>query len=189
MMLLGRVAEASNRWTMLLAAATLAGATESILATPRFHSFTNLAVRPWRWCVPDLDWGQSLIELRDWMNRQAESQICLLYVGTADPAAYGIDVTDPFSAPTTRYIAFSRAALQGIPCRLGGGFAFVRPWRMLQSQISPAADLGGLLVYRVSDMEWIGQPWVVRISDWQQALDQPELIRIRNLWQRVQNDR
>ncbi|WP_428940834.1 ArnT family glycosyltransferase [Fontivita pretiosa] len=188
MILLGRVAEASSRRTILLVAAALAAAAESIHATPRFHSFTNLAADRWRWCVPDLDWGQSLIELRDWMNRQAESQICLLYVGTADPAAYGIRISDPFSVPTTRYIAFSRAALQGIPCRLPQGFAFVRPWRMLRSQISPAADLEGLLVYRVSDLESIRQPWVVRISDWQQALEQPELIAIRNLHQRARND-
>ncbi|HWP40414.1 MAG TPA: glycosyltransferase family 39 protein [Tepidisphaeraceae bacterium] len=186
MILLGRVVQRGGRRTMLLAAAAvLAGVAESILATPRFHSFTNLAARPWRWCVPDLDWGQSLIELRDWMNRHAQSEICLLYAGTADPAGYGIRTTDPFAPPTTGYVAFSRAMLQGIPCRFAGGFAFVRPWRMLQSQILPAADLGGLLVYRVSDLQAIPQPWVVPISSWQQALNEPQLIPIRNLDQRA----
>jgi hypothetical protein len=39
----------------------------------------------------NLDWGQDLIGLRDYMARENITSVKLSYVGTADPAAYGIN--------------------------------------------------------------------------------------------------
>jgi hypothetical protein len=39
----------------------------------------------------NLDWGQDLIRLKQWMDREQVPQIHLAYFGTADPRAYGID--------------------------------------------------------------------------------------------------
>jgi hypothetical protein len=161
-------------------------AAESVASAPRYHSFCNIVVRPWRNLVPDQDWGQSLIELRDWMQSNNQSRIGLLYFGSADPRAYDIDWEDPVDGTTSPYIAIARPFLDGLPVRGPRGFVFVRSWRRLRD-VPPAADLGGLLIYRTSDVvRDSSEPWVVRIADWQQALAEPELLPLRNFERRQQ---
>jgi Dolichyl-phosphate-mannose-protein mannosyltransferase len=159
-------------------------AVESLLATPRFHSFCNVIVQPWRAQVPDLDWGQSLIELREWMQANGQDRIGLLYFGSVDPAAYGITSDDPTQSLTSEYIAIARPYLDGLPVRGPDGFVFVRPWRRLRDA-PVVAELGGIIVFRSSEVAGErGSPWVVRIGDWQEALGEPELLPVRNFNQR-----
>jgi hypothetical protein len=183
--LLGR-SVAVRKLKPIAIAAVIAIATETIFATPRFHSFVNVIARPWRADVPDLDWGQSLIELRDWMLFHYQNKICLLNLGPVDPKAYQIETTDPFSLPTDGdYVAISRTLLSGIPARTSAGFAFVRTWRELRAK-KPAADLGGLVIYRTADVQTKdGKPWAVLLHDWNEALKEPTMIPLRNFYSRL----
>jgi len=74
----------------------------------------------------NLDWGQDLKGLRNWMSDHGVSRIQLAYFGTVDPAYYGIDA-EPFpgtlavqsrsklgSAPAPSHIAISATYLKGL---------------------------------------------------------------------------
>lgn len=57
----------------------------------------------------NLDWGQDLIRLREYLNRQDEGKIKLAYFGSTYPQSYGIDTEDLMSsfpvAPPARLTA------------------------------------------------------------------------------------
>jgi hypothetical protein len=184
--LAGGVASQSPRWLRASAwVATGLLVVESVVATPRFHSFCNLATRRWWREVPNQDWGQGLIHLRDWMREHDQDRIGLLYFGSVDPAIYGIDAADPFAPPSTQYVAVSRAMLEGIPAQTTQGFAFVRPWRRLR-ELVPTADLDGLLVFRAAEVAPDpAVPWAIRVHDWHEVLKEPTLIKLRNLDERI----
>lgn len=84
------------RWRPPALAALLLGSAASFaLATPRYLSYFNvLAGGPgggWRYLVDsNIDWGQDLSRLREWMDENHVPKVHLAYFGTADPAAYGI---------------------------------------------------------------------------------------------------
>jgi hypothetical protein len=180
--LLARSTLPRTKALVLIAACAIAA--ETFISAPRFHSFCNLVARPWRVHVPDQDWGQSLIELRDWMRSNQQPRIGLLYFGSVDPAAYGIEYQDPTTTLTSQYVAIARPYLDGLPVRGPGGFVFVRPWRRLRDA-RPVANLGGMLIYRSGDVaDPASRPWVVRIGDWQQAMREPQLLPLRNFNQR-----
>jgi hypothetical protein len=173
------------KWTAIIA--TAAVVIESAATTPRHTSFSNMLAKATGVQVPNQDWGQSLIELRDWMRANRQERVCLLYMGTADPGMYGIESSDPLSPqPGTEYVAMGRELLSGLPVKIRQGFAFVRPWRKLRA-LSPAVDLGGILVYRTSDVLDVAgdRPWVVEVHDWQEAIKEPELAPLRNFDERV----
>ena len=83
------------------------------------------------------------------------------------------------------HVAVGRGLLEGIPVRIRSGFAFVRPWRTLR-ETRPVADLGGLLVYRASDVQPTAgaPPWVVPVANWNDALREPQVLVPRNLAER-----
>ena len=63
---------------------------------PFFLSYFNfLAPRPTYEYVGDssLDWGQGLIALRNYQQQNNIQNLKLIYFGTADPSAYGVDAT------------------------------------------------------------------------------------------------
>jgi tetratricopeptide (TPR) repeat protein len=78
----------------------------------------------------NVDWGQGLKLLKQWMDRQAVSRVALAYFGTADPAYHGIDYSllpaatpgydypsrnRPWSAPEfPGYVAVSATVLTGV---------------------------------------------------------------------------
>lgn len=160
--------------------ATSAIVAESIAAAPRYHSFCNVASRPWKWLVPDLDWGQSLIDLRRWMQANRQERISTVYFGTALPAAYGIDAVNPLNEPLTEFVAISRHALNGLPVKTPDGFVFVRCWKSLRAA-TPAADLGGMLIFRSADITVAPeQPPIVPGGTWQTIIDDPELVPFRD---------
>ncbi|MGH7506279.1 MAG: glycosyltransferase family 39 protein, partial [Longimicrobiales bacterium] len=90
-----------------------------------------------------LDWGQGLLELRDFMRAEGIDRIALSYFGSADPAGYGIDYLPlpsffqlaprPQSGPEPQWLAISATNLHGI--YLGGDpfarFRNVQPDRVL----------------------------------------------------------
>jgi cytochrome c-type biogenesis protein CcmH/NrfG len=96
----------------------------------------------------NLDWGQHLKRLKQWMNRQGVSHVNLAYFGTADPAYYGIEWTalpgSPFFADDSiakprlpGYVAVSATTLSGV---------YLDPrWRLLYRELQtlrPDAAIG-----------------------------------------------
>ncbi len=65
------------------------------LATPRYLSYFNVVAGGPRGgskhlVDSNIDWGQDLLRLRNWMSAQGVQEVDLAYFGTADPRAYGI---------------------------------------------------------------------------------------------------
>ncbi len=155
--------------------AILAIAAESLAATPRLHSFSNLAVAPWRNQVTNRDWGQSLIALREWMAEHEQSSITLLYFGTADPAAYEVRAAALSPTPATEYIAVSHLFLDGLPTLARDKLVLLRPWRQLRAE-PPVAELSGMSIYRTEDvLRAEPQPWIRISDDWEQAMKDPAM--------------
>jgi hypothetical protein len=177
-LLMGRVMQVPRlRWVSWIVAAAIA--VESVAATPHYHSFVNLAARPWRKWVPDQDWGQSLIDLKRWMDAHGQGSIDLIHFGRVNPLVYGIHSTDPIAPPTTPYVAIGRQMMIGIPIGTRDGQIFVRAWRELRDKIPPVAELDGMNVYRAEDvLNLKQQPWIIR-STLQESLQDPAALPIR----------
>jgi tetratricopeptide (TPR) repeat protein len=109
----------------------------------------------------NVDWGQGLKLLKQWMDRQSVPQIGLAYFGTADPAYYDIDYT-PLPAATPGLDLPSIAKMWTKP-RLPGYVAvgatvltgvYLDPqWQLFYrglQQTTPVAVLGNsIFVYRL----------------------------------------
>jgi hypothetical protein len=63
----------------------------------------------------NLDWGQDLGRLKQYMDARGLSKICLGYFGHVDPKVYGIDYTIAPSAPAPGLCAISANFLAGYP--------------------------------------------------------------------------
>jgi hypothetical protein len=94
----------------------------------------------------NLDWGQGLVALRDWMAAEHVAEVNLAYFGTADPAAYGVvarpmvgsfhlDIPGAGSIGHTGvapklpgYVAISVTSLQStyLPPEIAAHYAFLR---------------------------------------------------------------
>jgi len=89
----------------LAVACFVAVAAASINSAPRFISFFNClaggAREGHRHLIhSNLDWGQDLYELKEWVNENAnEEELFLAYYGLFDPAAIGVRYTPAFQGP------------------------------------------------------------------------------------------
>lgn len=87
---------AAVRWKRWAAGVLFAGYVGSwAAAAPGYLSYFNLFAGGKRggerWLLDsNLDWGQDLGRLAEWMRREGVGDIALAYFGTADPKAYGI---------------------------------------------------------------------------------------------------
>jgi hypothetical protein len=66
---------------------------ESLAAFPNYISFFNAPSKPHRLELlsdSNLDWGQDLPALAQWLEKNPTPRLYLAYFGTVDPAAYGI---------------------------------------------------------------------------------------------------
>lgn len=108
-----------------------------------------------------LDWGQSLIELRDFMRDERIDRIYLSYFGSAVPNGYGIDFValpsffelrpQPRTGADPRFIAISATNLHGVYLN-GDPFARFR-------DIEPYRVLGhSMFVYKVPGDAPAGEP-------------------------------
>jgi hypothetical protein len=63
----------------------------------------------------NLDWGQDLIALREYQDKERIDTLDLAYFGRVDPKIYGIEFTDyfGFGPPSNRYVAISANLLWG----------------------------------------------------------------------------
>ena len=115
----------------------------------------------------NVDWGQSFIALRDFMEREAIDQVRLSYYTYVDPAVYGVQY-DPLPpalgvtgdalsrfAPRPAVYAISATPLQGIMTAQADLYDWFR-------HREPDAQIGyGLLIYDVKPedvaVEWVAQ--------------------------------
>jgi hypothetical protein len=110
----------------------------------------------------NLDWGQDLKGLKQWMQQHDVKQINLSYFGTADPAYYGIDCTYipgvPFwiAHPTPPrlpgYVAVSAQFLAGVGFNDVGKY-FYQGLRDKQ----PVAEIGHSITIYWADRPWWGR--------------------------------
>jgi len=63
----------------------------------------------------NLDWGQDLISLKKYMDRNGLEHLCLAYFGRVDPRVYGIDYELPFKGGSCDQVAVSATLLVGFP--------------------------------------------------------------------------
>jgi len=98
-------------------AASLASIAPHYLAY--FNGFSGGAANGYRRLVDsNLDWGQDLPGLAEWLTARGGTRVALAYYGSAPTSAYGIDAValrsavDPAARP--RYVAISATLLQGV---------------------------------------------------------------------------
>jgi 4-amino-4-deoxy-L-arabinose transferase-like glycosyltransferase len=144
---------------ILCLAAWLLGS--SFLTYPDYLAFFNEIARSQKkryeiLVDSNLDWGQDLIGLKQWMDNHAVDKIQFAYFGTAEPSYYGINAVYlpgtllPSSppivelAPTPKYVAISATYLAGVYLEKPDMYARFR-------QEDPVAVIGNSLwVYKLN---------------------------------------
>lgn len=162
-----------------------AGAVESVLAAPRYHSFYNTAARDLRFDVPESDWGQSILELKIWLDEHpdvAKQGVAVLSSAPTFVEAYGLTPLQSDAAPA--FVAISTHYMNGLPRKHRGVFVRIRNWKQLQSQ-KPIADFGGMMIFRGDAIAPPGEPLVIVVNSWIEAMADPTLPRMHNFADRA----
>lgn len=109
----------------------------------------------------NLDWGQALPALKEWMDKHGVEEVNLSYFGTADPAYYGVKyqylpgfdylrperVWDPDVRPPAEYYAISATNLWGVYFSRPETYAAFRA-------LEPVGHAGhAILIYRASHVD------------------------------------
>lgn len=99
---------------------------ETLLVCPRFLTFVNFVVggpaNGWRLLSDsDFDWGQGLIDLRNWMRVHHTDNVALAYFGYVDPAVYGIQFKPIIHPGDDQVVAVSSYFLDGLQNRMVTG--------------------------------------------------------------------
>jgi hypothetical protein len=89
----------------------------------------------------NLDWGQALPDLREWMEREKISLVQLAYFGRVDPTLYGIDWRSLPAEPVSGPVAISASLAMGRP--------YVVRWKDQQS------DEPSLVWSREESWQWL----------------------------------
>jgi hypothetical protein len=167
--LLGR-AWTGARW-MRVTAWALVGvlAIETLLAAPRFLTFFNVATGgPSRGQLlvndSNFDWGQELIDLRDWMRANRVDRIGLAYFGRVDPGVYGIKYTPLVQGGDEPLVGVSSYYLVGMPHRMPTpagptDYVSLAYYRKLQRK-RPVAVVGRVMyIFRREDVDEAKREW------------------------------
>lgn len=85
---------------------------------PHYLAYFNPAAggpqRGWRWLADsNVDWGQDLVRLREWMQRHDVPKVGLEYFGIVRPQDYGI-VAEPIDGSAAEWLAISINKLLGL---------------------------------------------------------------------------
>lgn len=98
----------------------------------------------------NIDWGQDLIRLREYMDANEVDSVALAYFGRVDPAVYGIRYTPLERGRSRGKAVVSASFLMGRPYFwiLGGRFRWVpsRTYAWLQGE-HPVARVGSMFVF------------------------------------------
>lgn len=136
---------------------------ETVTVAPNFLAFFNRAVggpERGQFILNDsnFDWGQDLIELRQWMQRNQVDRITLAYFGRVDPAVYGIQYTPLSRGIDTDHVAISSYFAAGLPHRLRDGRQMTGWLRLKDTAqlraVAPVAAAGRTLrIYRRQSLD------------------------------------
>jgi hypothetical protein len=108
----------------------------------------------------DLDWGQDLLYLRDWLGRHPEAKpLRLAYYGSIDPRYAGIEFTPPPGRPHTK----SSRASSELPVAGSYAISVTRLQGVGRSQSVPDGK-GGSVPTDSTDFTWLGQFTPVAIA-------------------------
>jgi hypothetical protein len=156
----------SLRWRRGMIGAAAGGVVclfaSAVLTWPNYLAYFNLAsggpARGHRYLLDsNLDWGQDLIALRRYMDRQGIASVDLAYFGRVDPAIYGVHFRHLGLQPVGRYVAISANLLWGRTYVMNGnpGLGTPRPDAFSEfRELKPAAVLGHTIyVYDLAHME------------------------------------
>jgi Dolichyl-phosphate-mannose-protein mannosyltransferase len=79
----------------------------------------------------DLDWGQDLLRLGNFLRAHKLGSVALAYAGTADPAQHGLPGIRPLAPyqPSTGWIAISLMCLKGVPTGPHDQFAWLNAYQ------------------------------------------------------------
>jgi hypothetical protein len=159
----GRALDGINWKSGALVVLLLGHTMSSLAAYPRYLSYFNsLRGGPdqgWKYLLDsNIDWGQDLSRLKDWMIEKKVPRVHLAYFGTGDPKAYGIPFeklqcldwlpTPVFSEPGSgEYVAVSVMLLQGVGVQGRELADYLRRIRQDWAPVGRAGD--SILVYRV----------------------------------------
>ncbi len=157
----------------------------ALLVSPHYLAFFNaLAGGPdggYRYLVDsNLDWGQNLWDLRDWMAAQSESHVYYAHYSPARPQVYGLDADflppDPRAgdftpwSPAPGLYAIGATVLQGPYAPHLNTYAWFR-------SREPTARLGhALFLYRVTVEDALPPAWAAICADPAPVIP-PETVR------------
>jgi hypothetical protein len=152
-----------GRAMRIVASILLVGlAIESLSICPRYFTFFNVAAggpsRGWK-IVNDanVDWGQGLIDLKNWQDATHSGPIELAYFGAVNPATYGIDWVPFGKGHDEKYVAVSSCFLVGMRHRAHGttGTHWLQLpyYQALQREPVVANPAGAIFIYRREDFE------------------------------------
>src|SRR5205823_5005572 len=135
---------------------------EIIPAAPRFLTFTNVAagntIDGWKYVNDsDYDWGQGLLDLKKWMDRNNVARIELGYAGRVDPAVYAIHYTLAGGPVREQYVAYSVTFLAGMTRRMPGPDGPTTPFKLNYNRAliarRPVAIVGEVIyIYDAADV-------------------------------------
>jgi len=156
-LLAGRFVARPSAWRYLLAALAVGSVMVSAVRTSPYplSYFNEFVGGPERGVEilgdSNLDWGQGLPALKEYMDREGLESVCLSYCGTAPPRAFGIrcepltghgqlepPVPSAITPNTRRVLVVSASNLQGTYLKDPQAFAWLRDRR-------PTAILAGCL--------------------------------------------
>ncbi len=151
-------------WRMYAATVLLAGlAVEHAAIAPRYLAFINVAAggptHGYRLLSDsNFDWGQSLIDLKAWMDRNRVPALALGYFGTVDPGVYGIKYSPLFDPRDEPYVGISSYFLVGLAHRMPtpqGRSQFIDvPFHRELAQRHPVATVGyTIFIYTRADFD------------------------------------
>jgi hypothetical protein len=154
---LGGIARAGKARAVGIAAAALFAwyAIGTVAVAPRYLQYFNeLAGGPGGGHrVPvdsNIDWGQDLLRLREYMTREGVEQVDLAYFGRVDPRVYGIRFAPLERSSRARYAAISATFLMGRPYfwYLGGQLRWVpgQTYAWLRER-TPVARAGSMFIF------------------------------------------
>jgi hypothetical protein len=135
------------------------------MSWPNYLSFFNLPSggpsRGHRYLLgSNLDWGQDLIALGDYMEREGIEKVDLAYFGRVDPEVYGIKYRDLRRRPRQRYAVISTNMLWGRTYFVNGkDFWPPRDRYARFRSMKPKAVLGHTLyVFDLEEQKWSDKP-------------------------------
>jgi len=138
-------------------------AVESVSVAPRFLTFFNVACGRARGGYTilndsNLDWGQGLLELREWMAENNVPRVQFAYFGRVEPSIYEINYVPITQPDDDRYVAISSYFLVGLwhhmPTRTGPTNAlWISSFRELRAKPPAAVVAESIYIFERRDVD------------------------------------